>query len=132
MAIISFIALATINGFASEYFWYWLYEETDIITHGLGGMSVGFLSIFFINKYFPHTQKNFTHTFISTIILTLIIGIAWEFFEYFFKIQAVWSKEHIDDTTLDLIMDTIGAIVALIISHPYLQNIYKLRKTTHA
>lgn len=85
---------------------FWFY---DIVMHFLGGLSVASLlhsmaSVFNLSKI-----KNS----VSIVVLTFIIGFAWEVFELYFNIAGhpFGSLAYKIDTVKDLIMDTIGALV---------------------
>lgn len=101
--------VAILNTFAIEFSLYWQVWYFDIIMHFLGGLWFGFLFL----AYLHHTRR--TRPLFWIIILVLGIGVAWELFEFVFGIQDVFSNEHICDTLLDLVMDTLGAVASYLI-----------------
>ncbi len=47
-----------------------------------------------------------------TIVFALAIGAGWEFFEWiFFKLNAAMMPTTYDDSMLDLVADTLGAVI---------------------
>lgn len=83
------------------YLSYWYY---DLITHFIGGAGIA-LSVLYIVK----NPKNI-------ISITIIAGMLWEVFEVYYNITG-WpttSPQYRIDTSIDLIMDTLGAVVVWI------------------
>lgn len=95
------------------YFWYWKFLWLDILSHFLGGLWVGLMTLWiasiFISK--PSTVKR-SNVVILSLVATLVIGIAWEIFEYQAGIAVSTYEKYVGDTILDLIMDTLGALTA--------------------
>ena len=97
-------------------YWVWWY---DIVMHFLGGAWVALASawLLFYSGFFqrrPVTSKNI---FLVTFSSVLVIGVGWEVFEYIFDI-AVVGENYVSDTTMDFIMDFIGAgVVAVIVKY---------------
>lgn len=89
---------------------YWRFDFYDRVVHLLSSFWVT-LVIFtlFIRGGVLFTQKR--NILITGICATLIIGIAWEFFEYFIGQTSVADKEFLRDTAGDIILDSIGGLV---------------------
>ena len=51
-------------------------------------------------------------------ILAVVIGVGifWELYEIFFELTFISDPEYFGDTTLDLVMDTIGGTIGAIVS----------------
>lgn len=81
------------------YLKYWFY---DLLTHFLGGVSIA-VSAFYILKRTKHI-----------IAIAIIAGVIWEIFEVYYDITGwpIESTRYILDTFIDIVMDTLGAVVA--------------------
>lgn len=88
---------------------YWEFWWFDIVQHFLGGVWVALTSLWFV--YFsgiikrPFRPKE---AVVLAFISILVIGTGWEVFEYIFGI-AVIQENYCIDTTMDFIMDFLGA-----------------------
>lgn len=109
-AIIIFI-IAILSIFAAKYYLYWVLPWFDVMMHFLGGAFVAYALVAVIPRRFYDADKNYFY-FGRLLMAVLIVGISWELFEYIFNIQDTLSRQHIDDTGLDLLMDVLGAIGA--------------------
>ena len=98
--------------FANQYFLYWRFWWFDIVMHFLGGFFIALLSyyIFFLSGYFIKISKKFS-VFVVSLTFVLVVGVLWEVFEYVIKVSTAQSN-YILDTNLDLLMDTLGWLVA--------------------
>jgi hypothetical protein len=85
---------------------YWTYWWYDIMMHLLAGFSGGLVVLWFFGP-----SSTFKVVFL-TIGCVLIVGIAWEVFEFVFDL-----RQPIDyglDTLFDLINDILGAALAFL------------------
>jgi len=87
-----------------EHALYFYYPWYDILLHFLGGAALALLILIF------------TKSWKKTIIGMLILAAGWEVFEYFLHIAVQAKENYILDTFIDFIMDTLGAVAALLIS----------------
>lgn len=108
------LVIGILQTIATQFYLYWLFSWFDILMHFLGGFWFGFVAVWFV--YFSGYTK--TPRFVSrssVIIVALVsalgVGLAWEVFEYFTGLTFTVDK-YIADTILDIIMDTIGGLVA--------------------
>lgn len=110
ISLISFL-----NKLGSNFDLYWRFWWYDIIMHFLGGLWIGLmvLWIYYLSGYFKKIKKDKSFIFLLSFLSVLIVGISWEIFEYLFEI--VFSNNYISDTSLDLIMDILGGLVASIV-----------------
>ena len=92
------------------YFTTWYF---DIIMHFLGGVWFGFLALSFVIWVHQRTATNQYGHYLIVALIVLAIGLAWELLEHIAGVQAVFSSVHINDTILDLIMDTLGALFSV-------------------
>lgn len=93
---------------AHTYFLYWTYRWVDIPMHILGGVMAGFYSAFIL-RIFKCRER-----FLYILIGVLIVGVAWELLELYFKVD-VLSFKYWKDTAKDIVNDTIGGIIAIYI-----------------
>ncbi|MDD4761610.1 MAG: hypothetical protein PHZ25_01105 [Candidatus Pacebacteria bacterium] len=102
--------------------WYWNLSWLDIPMHFLGGF---FIAVFFlwIRKNLPFLvgKNNFFVDFIIILGFVALIGVLWEFFEYFldyfFANRGVMplSQVSLQDTLGDLFFDLVGGFSARLI-----------------
>lgn len=100
------IVLAGLNYIAGIFYFYWTLGWYDYMMHFLGGMSIALLVAWFIS------HKNFSRTnaLIIIFLATMIVGGAWEVFEYVNGITFA-IEGYTLDTIHDLLMDALGALI---------------------
>jgi hypothetical protein len=108
------IVITIVHLIATYFYLYWTFPWFDIMMHFLGGLWVGSTAVWYIyfSGYFYKNNSlttSKTRIFLVSIISALIVGVLWEVFEFY--VGAV-DPDYIADTILDLIMDTLGGIVA--------------------
>ncbi len=113
----SSVIVACLHLLALIYHLYWTIDWYDIPMHFLGGFTIGILAvfIFFTSLYIPSTSKlkdNRVILFMFTIGFTLIVGLAWEVWELFFRLTDVFTDQL--DTVVDLVMDFCGSVTAFL------------------
>ncbi len=102
-------AVFVLHDVATEYFFYWRFWWYDIMMHFLGGAVVGGLAAWLVIRLMPHiSTRRLLGIVLSAVI---VVGVGWEVFEYIVGIYAN-EQSTIGDTTLDIIMDTVGAFCA--------------------
>ena len=115
--ILSLIILG-IHWYADTNTLYFTYKWLDIPMHLFGGLVTAFLGVCLYNLYPKKIEKNLFGILILLFVLT--IGSFWEIFELstsvLYHVQTM-NVTSICDTISDLINDTIGAVVALYITH---------------
>lgn len=117
--------IAILHYLALKFYLYWSIWWFDIPVHFLGGLWVGFIAMWFLflsgivykNVEFTKTTK----IFLIIVASVIAVGILWEVFEVYSGVLT-FEKNYWSDTSLDLVMDTIGGIVAFIYSRKYLRN----------
>ncbi len=92
--------MAVTQYYALEFYWYWTYWWLDIVMHITGGVVIGLLVAHYVSP-----------RFVRIVALTLLVGVLWEVFEYVLGISRVEPNFHFD-STLDLVMDVVGACIA--------------------
>lgn len=119
--LISFILLLIIgilHNVAIQFFLYWTFPWFDNLMHFLGGLWFGTVSLWYF--FFSGFAGRFTlklsvrNIFVVSIALAIVIGILWEFFEIYVGATTTLEPDYSLDTAADLLMDTLGAIVAAI------------------
>jgi len=106
--------------------WYWSIPWLDIPMHFFGGF---WIAIFFLwfrkNTINIFAQNSFLGDLVVLLGWVALIGVFWEFFEYF--LDYIWaikgviplSQVSITDTLKDLLMDLLGGALAF-----FLQTLY--------
>lgn len=103
--ILGITALLYFAGFVLYLQWvFWWY---DIVLHFLGGAWVVLALLWMLSL------RGVQVSWATCIAVTIAVGIAWECFE--FLIGAPRERNYLFDTSLDLLMDVIGGVVAVII-----------------
>jgi hypothetical protein len=115
--LISSIVVCVLHLLALQYFLYWTIDWYDILTHYLGGVTMGFLAtyIFFTSKYIKPLYSIRDHkwtVFLTISFFTLSVGLTWELWELFVGFSDVLEDRV--DTIIDLIMDMLGAFSVFI------------------
>lgn len=116
------MVIATIHFVALEFYLYWVFPWLDILMHLLGGVWVSLISlwIFFESGYIklPRTLPNTVYVAVVSIIF---VAISWEIFELAASVPI--EANFALDTTVDLIMDAIGAFIGwFYFKHVFLKN----------
>ena len=106
-ALVTASLTVILHDIGTERSWYWMYQWFDIITHLLGGFSLGLLAALLYRK----TSK--CTLFALATVLVLIIG--WEVFEVLFVgtiTEDVWYGAN---TVKDMITGLVGAYAAIMV-----------------
>ena len=113
-ALIFFLILliAVLNGIGNKFFLYWKFWWFDIVVHFLGGLWVGLSVLWFcyFSGYLKNLRKDAPFVILLSFLSVLAVGLGWEIFE--FVIEVDFSDKYISDTSLDLIMDILGSLIA--------------------
>ena len=119
LTFLSVALMGFLHHLGSYYFLYWTIGGVDMVMHFLGGLSVAL--IFVWGYYFSGVGGGDVSVdkrlIMKTFLFVMIIGVAWEYFEYYFKIANPTKGNYVEDTTLDLIFDALGALLVGIISN---------------
>lgn len=112
VVILIFHAVAIIN------YWYWIFPWLDIPMHFFGGFWV---AMFFVWLYSSRINQlpNYLITFLIILSFVALIGIFWEFLEFFYDVF-ISSKGYYGymqlsaaDTITDLFFDLVGGSTLL-------------------
>jgi len=120
--ILAFI-VSFLNKLALDNFLYWKFWWYDIMMHFLGGLVIGAIALwaFYFFDYFKNLNKSFLNIVFISVSVVLIIGVGWEIFEVLVD-PGYFREGYVFDTILDLIMDTLGAIIGGVIYYKFLNS----------
>lgn len=93
---------------------YWTTDWYDIFMHAFGGFIGALFVIYVLQKIgiSPQSLPRKIIMFLFVCVSVLAVGAIWELWEIFVGFTDPFTD--VSDTILDLIMDTIGAIIAFI------------------
>lgn len=109
-----FIIVGVINWIATHFDLYWTVYEFDSLVHFLGGILVSlfFLWLYFYSNFFKPNKRDLK-TFLKVSVLSILfVGVLWEAYELIIGEAKYAGENYAYDTTLDFIMDFLGALVA--------------------
>lgn len=115
IALILMIILGALHFLAEGYYFYWTIWWFDNLMHFLGGLIGGLFIIWFLydsGHAFRHKPTLFEAGLYSVLGI-LVIGGAWEVFEYQAGITG-FEPNYSLDTVSDLVFDSLGAWVAAV------------------
>ena len=120
------IIIAILHHLALQFYLYWTLEWFDILMHFLGGMWVALIIMWFF-FFSGFVYKNVTSVrkikiFLIAIASVLVVGVLWEVWEVWADLVFMDETGYFLDTSLDLVMDTLGGITAFIYAKKYLKN----------
>ena len=104
LALFLILLLWLLNYIAGIFYFYWTLWWFDFVMHFLAGLGGGLVIVWLISEKNFQTKK----VFLITLVSLMLVGIAWEIFEYVFGI-AQSTENYILDTCIDLLMDAFGA-----------------------
>ena len=120
------IIIGLVHGIATEFYLYWTFPWLDMPMHFLGGLWVGLSAIWYI--YFSGYTKMDTkltrkaRIFSISLATVIVVGVLWEVFEIYSGVLLI-EKNYGLDTSVDLLMDTIGGVTAFIyVNNKFLKN----------
>ena len=120
------IIIAVLHFLALQFYLYWTFWWLDILMHFLGGLWVGLTALwFFFFSGYMHKNVNLvrsTKIFLITIASVIVVGVLWEVWELWADLVFINEAGYFLDTSLDMVMDTLGGIVAFIYAKKHLKN----------
>ncbi|MFH1451848.1 MAG: hypothetical protein ABIF88_01600 [archaeon] len=112
--------LGEIQGFYETYWWW------DILLHAGSAMTFGFIGFTILYLMYAKNSVNANPLLLAIFSLTfaIAIGTTWEIFEFIMDqtFGLNMQKNGLIDTMTDLIVNTFGALIALIIALIYFQK----------
>jgi len=121
-SFVSVLLLGIVHFVAVALYLYWTIWWFDNLSHFLAGFSLGFFSlfIFYESGLFRDKLSFLKVSFISFIFVMMLSGI-WEIFEYANGLTQSTEKYSLD-VVHDLLSDSLGAILALLIARRFLKS----------
>lgn len=107
------LLIAVLQWIAHVHYLYFLWWWADIVMHFLGGFFIALGILWFVRFEVPISIRHRVPLFFTTLIGVLLVGVAWEVFERVFG--AYGAVNYVFDTTIDLMMDVVGMLVAYVI-----------------
>ncbi len=114
--LVVLLGIASTHWFALEHFLYWHWWWLDILMHTSGGLWIALASVW------ASLRINMRPAFFTIIVLALLIGTAWEVFEYMNGIAAPPSV-YLIDTIGDMFAVLLGAIVGYFATRTFFHRV---------
>ncbi|RJR13234.1 hypothetical protein C4585_02450 [Candidatus Parcubacteria bacterium] len=114
------LILAAIHLASIEYDLYWQFLWLDLISHTLGGMWAG-LCVLWVRSLLGYPP-----TLFWGFLGAFIIGIGWEILEVVAGLPR--EANYTLDTSLDILMDVLGGVVAVFIGQLFVKKSTSLSK----
>jgi len=103
-----------------------LSSEFDLVTHFASSVVVAFIALialYLLDEYWDGLHINIYALAFAVVVITMACGVVWELGEW--AIGKWWSipfQVDLDDTMIDLLVDTIGATVMAVIGIYLIKN----------
>lgn len=111
------LVIALFQFLANEYYLYWMWWWADVVMHFLGGLFVAGGILWWLRYEVPIKIRALLPVFLTTFVLLLIVGVAWEVFE--FVTDSYGALNYVRDAGMDIAMDIVGMLVAYLIFKKY-------------
>ncbi len=107
----SLVLLFLVNLLGMQVHLYYIFPWFDILTHFMGGFSVGVLSLIISGVW--EGKYHSGHIVLTILLVTLAVGIGWEAIEFNLdRFIGAGLQMGTWDTIMDIIMDLVGAFAA--------------------
>lgn len=117
------VIIGVLNIIAHKLYLYWTVWWYDMLMHFSAGFAVGMAGILIWQLYFDRNISIKKTVFVS-IFFSLVVGIAWEFFEIGAEITSfAQGMEYITDTSSDIVLDLSGGILGSLYAHRLLSKV---------
>lgn len=113
-------ALGEVSDFYAK-FWWW-----DLMLHSISALTIGIIGFLMLYVFYMTKRVQIDPVYVALITFCLAVttGTLWEIFEflmdYFFKLNM--QKSGLIDTMTDLIVNSLGSLVAAILGYFYVKN----------
>lgn len=115
------IIVGFLNYIAHTFNLYWEVWWFDVLMHFLGGFWVGTFALYVLSIVYKSRQIDRKNVFIFVILSTLVVGVGWEIFEFYFDTNFFVNRtEAVIDTSSDLVLDLLGGFLAYKLYKKYL------------
>lgn len=105
-ALVLALMVLSADHYAQLNYLYWRYPWSDAPIHLLGGLAVGCFAIGVFTRFRPLLYS----------VFALLLFVGWEFFEYSIGATHVTDRHFTLDTSFDLLMDVLGALIVYVIA----------------
>ena len=109
------VVIALLHYFSIKLAWYWQFPWLDMVSHFLGGAWVAGMLLWFVfvsgRVSTAKIQNEKLVAFLIAVFGALVVGLAWEAFEYFADVLLI-QDGFLGDTLSDLVLDVIGGVAA--------------------
>jgi hypothetical protein len=112
--------VGVMNAIAYKLYLFWTVIWFDMVMHFLGGLFVALFFFWALSLF--KSQLSYTERLILGVVFTLLIGLVWEYFELIIQVTDLLSSEYWNDTGMDIVMDTLGALVGVFFVHKVTQK----------
>jgi len=118
-----FAVVGVLDRIANTFNLYWSANEFDSLVHFLAGAAVAFLFLwlYFYSGAFAPQKRNLKNFLIVSLLGAMFAAMLWEIYELVLGEAKTYRNTYIFDTTLDIIMDFLGAAGACL--YGYLKEI---------
>lgn len=107
--------VGVLNAIAYKLYLFWTVIWFDMVMHFLGGLFV-VLFFFWVLSLFK-SKLSYTEKLMLGAVFTILVGVAWEYFELIIRVTDLASPEYWGDTGMDIVMDTLGAVAGIVFVH---------------
>jgi hypothetical protein len=106
--------IAFLHIFAMKFNLYFAIWWFDLAMHFLGGLWCGLFVVYCFAEHQKRLGKSLkvSDVFLAGIVGAIVIGSAWEVYEYVFGLTYTSKSSYRLDTILDMCMDVLGGLVA--------------------
>jgi hypothetical protein len=110
--LLLFAIVVVLDGLARVYHLYWSVYEFDSSVHFVAGAALAlfFSWFYFFSEFFDSKKRSLKKFLLIAILGAMFVGVSWEAYEIIFKQTMVSKLDYPYDTTMDLLMDLLGAI----------------------
>lgn len=111
---ILFAIVGILNYLALRFHLYWTVGEFDSVVHFFGGATVSlfFLWFYFYSGLFDPSRRSLVKFLFVSLFGAMLVSVLWEIFELMLGEAAAHKSQYPFDTSLDFIMDFLGALAA--------------------
>ena len=105
---------------------YHILPEFDLVTHFASSVVVAFIALialYLLDEYWDGLHINIYAMAFAVVVITMACGVVWELGEWAIgKLWGIYFQVDLDDTMIDLLVDTIGATVMAVIGIYLIKN----------
>lgn len=109
------IIFGSMHAMAQVFYFYWTLWWFDYLMHFLAGVFIGLITLWVAYRWsiFGGARPGLLRASLIVFLPVVLIGVAWEVFEYFFGLTEATEEVYALDVAHDLLADLVGGIVAV-------------------